>query len=86
MTKGLFVNPTTDEIVERDLTNDEILAITENENDKKQRLLLEAQNNRRNAYQLEADPIFFKWQRNEATEETWLQKVQEIKSRFPDPT
>lgn len=86
MTKGLFVNPTTNEIVERDLTNDEIVAITENENDKTQRLLLEAQNNRRNAYRLEADPIFFKWQRNEATEETWLQKVQEIKSRFPDPT
>lgn len=36
------------------------------------------------AYQLEADPIFFKWQRDEATKEEWLAKVAEIKARYPD--
>ena len=38
---------------------------------------------RANAYKNESDPIFFKWQRNEATEEEWLAKVTEIKERFP---
>lgn len=35
---------------------------------------------RRSAYQLEADPLFFKWQRGEATKEQWLDKVAEIKA------
>lgn len=34
-------------------------------------------------YQTEADPLFFKAQRNEATMEEWLAKVAEIKQRFP---
>jgi hypothetical protein len=37
---------------------------------------------RRYAYQTEADPLFFKWQRGEATQEQWLAKVAEIKVRF----
>lgn len=37
---------------------------------------------RRYAYQQEADPLFFKWQRNEATKEEWLSKIAEIKLRF----
>lgn len=36
---------------------------------------------RRSAYQLESDPLFFKWQRGEATKQEWLDKVQEIKER-----
>lgn len=39
---------------------------------------------RRHAYANEADPLFFKWQRNESTEQAWLDKVAEIKVRFPD--
>lgn len=38
---------------------------------------------RRLAYQLEADPLFFKMQRGEATMEEWQAKVAEIKARFP---
>jgi hypothetical protein len=38
---------------------------------------------RRDAYAAEADPIFFKWQRGEATQQDWLDKVAEIKARFP---
>lgn len=38
---------------------------------------------RREAYMQEADPLFFKWQRGEATEQDWLNKVAEIKARFP---
>jgi hypothetical protein len=38
---------------------------------------------RRAAYQAEADPLFFKWQRGESTEQEWLSKIAEIKARFP---
>lgn len=40
---------------------------------------------RESAYRSEADPLFFKWQRGEAEKETWLEKVQEIRTRFPYP-
>lgn len=33
----------------------------------------------------ESDPLFFKAQRGEATMEEWLEKVNEIRERFPDP-
>ena len=47
--------------------------------------LQRVENNRRNAYRNEADPLFLKWQRNEATEQEWLDKIEEIKERFPKP-
>ena len=39
---------------------------------------------RRAAYQVEADPLFFKAQRGEATQADWLAKAEEIKARFPE--
>ena len=36
---------------------------------------------RKRAYQNEADPLFFKWQRGEATQQQWLDKVAEIRAR-----
>ena len=42
-----------------------------------------ATENRRSAYISEADPLFFKAQRGEATMEDWQAKVAEIKNRFP---
>jgi hypothetical protein len=42
-----------------------------------------ATENRRAAYIAEADPLFFKAQRGEATMEEWQEKVAEIKQRFP---
>ncbi len=41
---------------------------------------------RKEAYQNEADPLFFKVQRGEATLEEWQTKIAEIKARFPYPT
>lgn len=38
---------------------------------------------RHNAYTVESDPIFFKWQRGDATQQQWLDKVAEIKARYP---
>jgi hypothetical protein len=46
-------------------------------------LAKEATENRRNAYIAEADALFFKAQRGEATMEEWQAKVAEIKARFP---
>ena len=39
---------------------------------------------RRAAYQVEADPLFFKAQRGEAAQADWLEKIEEIKARFPE--
>jgi hypothetical protein len=43
----------------------------------------EAEANRKAAYIAEADPLFFKAQRDEATYQEWLDKIAEIKARFP---
>jgi hypothetical protein len=38
---------------------------------------------RKAAYAAEADPLFFKAQRGEATLQEWQNKILEIKNRFP---
>ena len=38
---------------------------------------------RRAAYIAEADPLFFKAQRGEVEQQVWLDKVAEIKARYP---
>jgi hypothetical protein len=38
---------------------------------------------RKAAYAAEADPLFFKAQRGEVEQQVWLDKVNEIKARFP---
>lgn len=35
------------------------------------------------AYRAESDPLFFQWQRGEATEQQWKDKVSEIQARYP---
>ena len=45
--------------------------------------LAQAEANRRAAYTTEADPLFFKSQRGEATVQEWQDKVAEIKARYP---
>ena len=40
---------------------------------------------RQTAYQAESDPIFFDFQRGEATEDEWLDAIQDIKDRYPYP-
>ena len=39
----------------------------------------------REALAAEADPVFFRWQRDEATREDWLAAVAAVKARFPKP-
>jgi hypothetical protein len=43
----------------------------------------DAQRNRQAAFASEADPLFFQWQRGEGTEQAWLDKVAEIRDRYP---
>ena len=45
----------------------------------------QAKQRRATAYRSEADPLFFKAQRGEATTDEWTAKVAEIKARFPYP-
>lgn len=44
-----------------------------------------AEQDRRSAYLKEADPLFFKVQRGEVTEQEWLDKIAEIKAKYPKP-
>jgi hypothetical protein len=45
----------------------------------------EVDQQRHSAYVAESDPLFFQWQRGEATEQAWRDKVAEIQTRYPDP-
>jgi len=40
---------------------------------------------RQSAYAKEADPLYFKWQAGESSQEAWVAKRAEIKSRYPYP-
>lgn len=40
---------------------------------------------RRAAYQKESDPLFFEFQRGEISQDVWLDKIAEIKARYPYP-
>jgi len=44
-----------------------------------------AESKRRKAYRAEADPLYFGFQRGENTEQEWLDKVAEIRARYPYP-
>jgi hypothetical protein len=59
-----------------DATPEEVAARTAeyNENQKQQRLY---------AYERESDPIFFKWQRGEGTQQEWLDAVELVKQQYP---
>jgi hypothetical protein len=50
-----------------------------------QHTLEQQQAARAEAYRTEADPLYFKAQRGEATMDEWLALVAEIKTRYPYP-
>jgi hypothetical protein len=47
------------------------------------RTLARQQAARAAAYKSESDPLFFKWQRGEGTEQEWLDAVASIRDRYP---
>lgn len=52
-----------------------------------QAALVEVSSQRQTAYQLESDPLAFKYQETELAEDkaVWLAKKEEIKARYPEP-
>ena len=79
-------NLQTGEVTTVPLTAEEIAEREAYERDVLPGVLLEqAKQSRAAAYRLEADPLFFKAQRGEATTDEWTAKVAEIKARFPYP-
>ena len=84
--KRIEINSQTGEVTQISLTAQEIAERETYERDVLPGVLLEqAKQSRASAYQLEADPLFFKAQRGEATTDEWTAKVAEIKARFPYP-
>ena len=45
----------------------------------------QVESQRKAAYTAESDPIFFQWQRGDATEQDWLDAVQAVKDNHPYP-
>lgn len=43
----------------------------------------EQEQNRLKAYQEQSDPIFFLFQRGEATEEEWKEEIEKVKQQYP---
>ena len=79
--KNITYNIATGERIVADLTTEEIAELQELATP----TLQQQRNNRAAAYAAEADPLFFKAQRGEATTDEWTAKVAEIKARFPYP-
>jgi hypothetical protein len=77
---GSVIDIRENEIVEtqtrRNKTDEEIAAEMAQHSEQRAR-------DRQAAYIAESDPVFFKWQRGEATQQQWLDKIAEIKMRYP---
>lgn len=74
------------EIIQRELTPEEIEERALWEAGQHQRDIDAINEQRRSAYQMESDPIFFQWQRGDSyTEQDWKDKIAEIDARFPYP-
>lgn len=77
------------EVIERDMTPEELAqyeadkAAEEAARPAREKAAADAA--RRAAYAAESDPVFFKWQRGEATEQEWLDAVAAVKAAHPDP-
>lgn len=73
------------EIIEVSLTPEQIAvreAWAAEESDRQKEAVQKA---RQSAYQMKADPLFFKYQAGEATEEEWLQARAEVVKTYPYP-
>jgi hypothetical protein len=73
------------EIITRELSEEEI-AERKLWSDEKPILDRKAvEESRRQAYQMQSDPLFFGWQRGDNTEAEWLAAVDKIKTDNPYP-
>jgi len=82
----LIIDSQTGEVTQTTLTAEEIAERETYTRDVLPGVLRQqAEQSRAAAYAAEADPLFFKAQRGEATTDEWTAKVAEIKARFPYP-
>ena len=73
------------EIIYRELTAEEVAEREAWEAGAHDRAMEDVRKARQNAYQLTADPLFFKWQAGEATEVEWLAARQQVVDDNPYP-
>jgi len=71
--------------VERPMSDEELAAYNQTIGDVNAQAAVWNDDNRRAAYEAESDPLFFKWQRGEGTEQEWRDKIAEIQARYPAP-
>jgi hypothetical protein len=76
-------NAATGEIVEQEVSEQDAAALRPDPSTFAQREHDRIRAERLGAFQAEADPLFFAWQRGEGTEEDWLAKCAEIRARYP---
>lgn len=74
---GIEVDMTSEEVIIRQA---EEISWQQGEDDRYNTSIKEQ---RREAYIRESDPIYFQSQRGEATEQDWLDKIDEINNRLP---
>ena len=80
------VNGLTGEVTTRPFTAEEMAEVERYQRDELPGVLRkQVENDRAAAYRSEADPLFFKVQRGEATMDEWTAKVTEIRNRYPYP-
>jgi len=46
----------------------------------------QVEQDRKRAYEADSDPLFFKWQRGDGTEQEWLDAVAAVKAEHPYPS
>jgi len=73
------------EIIIRELTEEEIAERDAWAAEEPARERKAVEDQRRGAYQLSADPLFFGYQRGDNTEQEWLDAVQAVKDQYPYP-
>jgi hypothetical protein len=72
--------------VQRPMTDQELAAYNQTIGDTYSQAQVWNDDMRRAAYEAESDPLFFKWQRGESTQQAWLDKIAEIQTQYPNPS
>ena len=73
------------EIIEREPSAEELAEIAAEIAAQPSKDIERAQEYRRQAYQRISDPVFFQWQRGEATEEDYKAAVAQVQADYPIP-
>lgn len=73
------------QVTEVELTPEEIAEREQWAQVQQDQAVKDAQDMRRQGYQIYADPVFFKWQRGEATKEDWDAARAQVEADFPIP-